>query len=305
MLILSRVIKGLKKPKVAFFWLWWKSSRFIPSDELYLKVYYYLKMGEKLDLKKPKTFNQKIQWLKLHNTNPRYTQMVDKYAVREIIKNEIGEEYLVPILGTWDSFDEIDFEKLPDQFVLKANHDSGSVVICKDKSTFDINTARKKLTKSLKQNYFYNGREFPYKNIKPCIIGENYMVDESGSELKDYKFFCFKGEPKVMFVASDRFAEIKFDFYDMEFNWLPFSTGIHLTTQKQIIKTDAHKKMIDLASKLSQGIPHVRVDFYNINGKIYFGEFTFHHDGGVVNFYPKDWDRILGDMIVLPNEDRF
>jgi hypothetical protein len=302
MKILRRIIKGFKKPKVALFWLWWKSSRFIPSDKLYLKVYYYLKMGEKLNLENPKTFNQKIQWLKLNNTNPRYMQMVDKYAVRELIKNEIGEEYLIPLLGAWKSFDEIDFDKLPDQFVLKANHDSGSVVICKDKSSFDFNAAKSKLTKKLKQNYFYSGREMPYKQVKPIIIAEKYMVDESGSELKDYKFFCFNGEPKVMFVASDRFADIKFDFYDMDFNWLPFSTGIHLTTQKKIVKTEAHKRMINLSAKLSQGIPHVRVDFYNINGKIYFGEFTFHHDGGIVKFYPEEWDRKLGDMIVLPFE---
>jgi hypothetical protein len=254
-------------------------------------------MKENLDLKNPKTFNQKLQWLKIHNIDPKYEKMTDKYEVRKIIKEIVGEEFLIPLLGVWNYFDEIDFEKMPNQFVLKPNHLSGSVVVCRDKSTFNINEARKILTRALRKNYFYGGRETPYKNIKPRIIAENYMVDESGEELKDYKFFCFNGSPKLFFVATGRnIGKTKFDFFDLDYNHLPFTNG-HGNANIPIMKPKNFNQMVEIAKKLSEGIPHVRVDLYNVDGKIYFGEYTFHHWGGIVPFEPREWDEKIGEMI--------
>ena len=272
-------------------------------DAAYLKGCFRATMGYKLDLENPKTFNEKLQWLKLHDRNPAYTQMVDKYAVREYIKNTIGEEYLIPLLGVWDSFDEIDFNELPEQFVLKCNHDSGSVIICKDKKTFDIDSARRMLKKALRVNYYPHSKEWPYKNIKPKIIAEQFMVDESGVELKDYKFFAFNGEVKSLFIATDRPHDTRFDFFDTDFNHLPFTNG-HPHTTKVLKRPDSFDEMIRLAEKLSEGIPHVRVDFYDINGKVYFGELTFYHWSGMTPFEPVEWDYTFGNWIQLPKKVR-
>lgn len=190
------------------------------SDEKYLKIVYFLRTGKHLNLEHPKTFNEKIQWLKLHNTSDECTRSVDKYEVRQLIADKIGEEYLIPILGCWNRFEEIDFNQLPNQFVLKCTHDSGSVVICKDKSAFDIRSAKVKLEKAMKHNFFWTGREYPYKNVKPRIICEKLMKDEKSEDLVDYKFLCFNGQPKILFYASERFTSkdkvAKFDFYDMD-----------------------------------------------------------------------------------------
>ena len=256
-------------------------------------------MKKKLNLKTPQTFNEKIQWLKLYDRNPEYTKMVDKYEVRKYIAETIGEEYLIPLLGVWDKFDDIDFAKLPEQFVLKCTHDSGGLVVCKDKSQFDINEARKKINKCLKRNYFWQSREWPYKNVKPRIIAEQYMVDESGTELKDYKLFCFDGQPKALFIATDRqIDDTKFDFYDMEFNHLPFTNG-HPNAIKDIKRPQGLDDMAELARKLSSGMRQVRIDFYDINGKVYFGEITFSHWSGMVPFEPEEWDYKWGKMIKL------
>ena len=271
-------------------------------DRAYLKLYYYLNMGKWLSLDNPETYNEKLQWLKLYNRKPEYTQMVDKVGAKEYVANIIGEEYLIPTLGVWDSVDDIDFDELPNQFVLKCTHDSGGIVICKDKSKLCVQTAKQKLKQGLKRRYYYQNREWPYKNVKPRIIGEQYMVDESGYELKDYKFFCFDGEPKVLFIATDRGVageETKFDFFDMEFNHLPFTNG-HPNAEREIAKPQGFEEMKQLAAKLSQGQPHLRVDFYDINGKIYFGELTFYHWSGVVPFSPEEWDYTFGSWIELP-----
>jgi len=298
-LIYSNLL-NLLNLKTVLGWILLRSSKYIISDKLYLKIYFRLNMGEELDFKNLRTFNQKIQILKLKNKDPKYTLMVDKYSVRELIKKELGEEYLIPLIGVWDNFDDIDFDLLPNQFILKPTHYSGKVFICKDKSRFDIDAVRKKINRILRRNYFYVGREFPYKNVQPRIICEKYMVDESGTELKDYKFFCFNGEPEVLFVASDRFGDVKFDFYDMQLNRLPFTTGNHNFSKESITRIDSFGEMIEIARKLSKNIPHIRIDLYNIKGKIYFGEFTFHHNGGVCPFHPKEWDEKLGDLIKIP-----
>lgn len=228
--------------------------------------------------------------------------MVCKYEAKEYIKKVLGEDYIIPTIGVWDRVDDIDFASLPDQFVLKCTHDSGGLVICKDKSKLDIKMAKKKLRKCLRTNYYLTSKEWPYKNVKRRIIAEKYMVDESGYELKDYKFFCFDGEVKALFIATDRGVEgqeTKFDFFDADFNHLPFVNG-HPNAINTPKKPEHFEEMKAIAAKLSKGIPQVRIDLYNINGKIYFGEMTFAHWDGFVPFEPEEWDYTFGSWIKLP-----
>lgn len=274
------------------------------SDKAYLKYMHRALIGQKLNLNAPRTFNEKLQWLKLYNRNPAYCKLVDKHEVKEYIAKTIGEQYVIPTLGVWENFEDINFDELPDQFVLKCTHDSGSVVICRDKSTFDIEKARKKLNKKLKMNLYWHGREWPYKNVKPRIIAEQYMEDTKTAELRDYKFFCFDGEAKALFIATERQKageEVKFDFFDMDFNHLPVRQG-HPNAPVCPEKPEMFDEMRVLAEQLSKGIPQVRVDFYEANGKVYFGELTFFHFCGLVPFDPPEWDTIFGDWITLPNK---
>ena len=280
-----------------------KFSRFY-SDEKFLKRIFKLSMGKELNLDNPQTFSEKLQWLKLHNRKPEYTQMVDKVEAKEYVANIIGEEHIIPTLGVWDRVEDIDWDSLPNQFVLKCTHDSGGIVICSDKSKLDINSAKAKLKRGLKRKFYFQNREWPYKNVVPRIIGEQYMVDESGYELKDYKWFCFNGEPKALFIATDRGVEgeeTKFDFFDAEFNHLPFTNG-HPNANREIVKPKSFERMKELAAKLSAGQPHLRVDFYDIDGKIYFGELTFYHWSGTMPFEPEEWDYTFGSWIKLPNQ---
>lgn len=274
-------------------------------DAAYLKGCFRAKMGYKLDLENPKTFNEKLQWLKLHDRNPVYTQMVDKYAVREYIKNTIGEEYLIPLLGVWDSFDEIDFNSLPEQFVLKMNHDSGTVVICKDKKTFDIEAARKKINKRINYNYYYPWREWPYKNVKPKIIAEQFMSLPGNTDLIDYKFLCFNGEVKCEFTCTNRRSEsgLNVTFFDTDWNRLPFER--HYPADKNEIQKPAlFSEMLYLSEFIAKDLKciFVRVDFYEVDGKIYFGEFTLYPGTGMEEFTPEKWDRILGNWMNLSHE---
>ena len=273
-------------------------------DKIYLKLYYRACLNSSLDLDDPKTYNEKLQWLKLYDCRPEYTAMVDKYEVKEYVSNLIGKEYVVTNYGVWNRFEDIDFDALPNQFVLKCTHDSGGLVICRDKAKLDKAKAKRKIEKSLKRNYYYANREWPYKNVKPRIIAEAYMEDEKTAELRDYKFFCFDGEPKMLFIASDRQTEgeeTKFDFFDMDYNHLDFTNG-HPNATVLPEKPETFEQMKVLARKLSAGIPHVRVDFYEVNGKIYFGELTFFHWSGMVAFDPPCWDRTIGDWLRLPNQ---
>lgn len=277
-----------------------KSARLFVSDKLFLKIKFRLRVGGG-NLDDPQTFNEKLQWLKIHHRKPEYTRMVDKYEAKKYVAEIIGEEHIIPTLGVWDYVEDIDFDKLPDQFVLKCTHDSGGLVICKDKSKLNISQVSEKLKKALKVNYYYQNREWPYKNVKPRIIAEQYMEDESGYELKDYKWFCFDGEPKALFIATDRGKEdeeTKFDFFDTEFNHLPFTNG-HPNASRPIAKPKGFEQMKSLAAILSKGHPHLRVDFYDINGHIYFGELTFYHWSGMMPFEPKEWDYIFGSWIDL------
>ena len=296
----KKVGKALKRPKLVLIVLLYKIAPLFP-DELYLRLLFYLKMGKFLNLKNPQTFNEKLQWLKLYNRKPEYTKMVDKYAVKDYVASIIGEEYIIPTLGVYNNVDEIDFDKLPNQFVLKCTHDSGGIVICRDKAALDINAAKEKLRRGLMRNYYYQNREWPYKNVPRRIIAEKYMVDESGCELKDYKFFCFDGEPKVMLLVSGRNAESKYDFMDMSFCQLPFERG-HVRTQdtNMLVKPKGFEKMKKLAAILSKNLPHIRVDFYDIKGKIYFGELTFYPASGFASFTPIEWDYTFGSWLKLP-----
>lgn len=270
-------------------------------DEKYLRLRYRALMGKNLNLKNPKTYNEKLQWLKLYDRKPIYTSMVDKYEVKEYVANIIGSEYIIPTYGVWDRFEDIDFDILPNQFVLKCTHDSGGIVICHDKSTLDMKKTNKILSKSLSRNYYYLGREWPYKNVKPRIIAEQYMEDKDTLELRDYKFFTFNGVARALFVASDRQnpeTDTKFDFFDMDFNHLDFTNG-HPNAENSIQKPGSFEEMRMLAERLSKGIPHVRVDFYEVNGKVYFGELTFSHWSGFVPFEPECWDYTFGRWIDL------
>lgn len=281
-----------------FMFMWNRLAPILP-DEVYLKVRFRQRVGYWPNLKNPRTFNEKLQWLKLHDKHPEYTTMVDKIEAKKYVASIIGEQYIIPTLGVWNSVDEIDWDSLPNQFVIKVTSDSGGIVVCKDKKSLDIEKAKQKLKKGWGKNYYQYNKEYPYKDLKPRIIAEQYMEDESGYELKDYKIFCFDGTPKYLFVATGRqMHDTRFDFYDMEFNHLPFLNG-HPNADVWPVKPNNFDEMVEVAKKLSAGMCHVRVDLYNINGKIYFGELTFFHWSGMTPYNPVEWDYKLGDNIVL------
>ncbi len=297
----EKIKRFLKNPLLLFVTLGHRGFFNWMDDERYLKMVYRISLGKKLSLNPPITFNEKIQWLKLHDRRPEYTDMVDKYEAKKYVANLIGEQYIIPTLGVWDHFDEIDFDKLPNQFVLKCTHDSGGLVICRDKEELDKEKARRTLENCLKHNFFWGMREWPYKNVRPRIIAEEYLEDSQTQELRDYKFFCFDGEVKALFVATDRYTEgeeTKFDFFDSNFKHLPFRNG-HPNADVLPKKPVCFEKMKELASKLSKGIPQLRVDFYEVDGEIYFGELTFSHWSGMVPFEPEKWDKTFGEWLDL------
>ena len=269
--------------------------RFIPTKP-YLKMVYRIKAGKKLNLKNPVTFCDKQNWLKVNDIHPEYTQLVDKIGVRDYIKENFGEEYLFPIHGVWEDFDDINFDSLPDKFVLKCNHDSGSVKVITDKSKINKAELKEFFDTRLKMNSYVFGREYPYKDVKPLIYAEKYMVADGESDINDYKFFCFDGKPEIMFIATDRSQDVKFDFFDMEFNHLDI-VNIHEQSGIEIQKPKMFEQMKEFAAKLSQGMKFVRIDLYEISGKIYFGEFTFFHGGGFWPMYPEKWEYDLGKLI--------
>lgn len=272
-------------------------------DSWYLRMKYKQCMGCSLNLSNPKTFNEKLQWLKLHDRKPEYTMMVDKYAVRKYIADTIGEEYLIPLLGVWDNPDDIDFDALPNQFVLKCNHNSGlGMCICKDKNKLDIEKVKAGLRKGLAQDYYLTGREWPYKDVPRKIVCEKYMTDSRTNDLYDYKFFCFGGEVKCFKVDYDRFIEHHANYFDKNGNILPFGEAdLPPIYDKNIKMTKSLEKMCELAEKLTAGKPFLRADFYDVEGNIYFGELTFYPASGMGKFTDDSWDECLGKWLELSN----
>ena len=299
----NNIYKAIKHPEWLFGVVLRRSFGKWMSDRHFIQWEYFSGMRKFPDLDNPTTYNEKLQWLKLNDFHEEYALLVDKYEAKEIVRKRIGDNYIIPTLGVYDNFDEINFDLLPNQFVLKTTHDSGGVVVCHDKKKFNKNSACKKLEKSLRRNYFYEHREYPYKNIKPRIIAEQYMVDESGTELKDYKFFCFDGVPRMLLIVSGRGKDQRQDFYDMDFNLLPVYRKEHPNSGIARMKPFSFEKMKDLAKQLSSGIPHVRVELYDIQGDVYFGELTFYSGSGNIPFEPEEWDYKIGEWLKLPKTD--
>lgn len=273
-------------------------------DKAFLAAAFRARFGRKLNLENPKTFNEKLQWMKLYNRKPEYTMMVDKYLVREYVREKLGEEYLIPLLGVWDDPDKIDFDNLPMQFVLKCNHNSGlGMCICKDKNNLDIVQVKNELRRGIEQDYYLTGREWPYKNVPRRIIAEKYMVDESGYELKDYKYYCFDGKVKIVMINSDRMSseKTKANYFDENYQQLDFIWGYE-NAKIPPAKPEKFEEMKCLAEKLSEGIPHVRIDFYQTPKGIFFGEMTFFDGCGFDAIEPIEWDYKIGSWINLPRK---
>ena len=276
---------------------------FVLPDKLYLGLLLKTRCGYWPNWSAPKTYNEKLQWLKLYNRRPEYSKMVDKFAVKEYVASLIDKKYIIPTLGVWDKPEEIDWDSLPSSFVLKTTHGGGNtgVVICRNKESLDKQEAITKLRSSLKQDLYKTVREWPYKNVPRRIIAEQFIEGENG-DLPDYKFFCFDGVVKALFVGSERGSgDVKFDYYDDDFNHLDL-VQVHPMSGKKQAKPENFEEMKTIASKLSKGIPHVRVDLYNVKGSIYFGELTFFHHGGCTPFHPQTWDDTFGSWIKLPEK---
>ena len=270
-------------------------------DAIYLKILYRLFLGESCNLKNPIKYNEKLQWLKLHDRKPEYARMVDKYEVRAYIADVLGEEYLIPSYGVYDSFEEIDFSKLPEQFVLKCTHDSGSVEICKDITTFDRKRAGERLANAMKRNYYSTYREWPYKTIRPRIVVEKYLSDENG-DLKDYKILCFNGKAKLIEIHEDRFTTGHVHtqtFYDREWNKLDIVQEGLLPTTEPMKKPEQLEQMIEMSEKIGKDMYHVRIDWYLVGEQIYFGEITFFDGSGFTRFMNEKDDEYFGRLIQL------
>lgn len=272
------------------------------NDKNFLKLKYKEKFGKRLNLDNPITFNEKLQWLKLYDRQDYYTKLVDKNSAKEIIGKIIGNEYIIPTLGIYENFEDIEFSKLPKKFVIKCTHDSGGIIICKDKDKLDLKKAKKKINNSLKKNYYYQWREWPYKNIEPRIIVEKYMDDRLNSQLNDYKMMCFNGKVKCSFVCTDRDNKEKglaVTFYDINWNRMPFRRH-YRNDDKEIAKPKNYERMIELTEKICKKIIFARVDWYEIGGRLYFGEVTFFPGAGMEEFEPEEWDYKIGNMLILP-----
>ncbi len=298
-------IEFIKDPKAILIGLLKRCANLF-SDKHYLQMMYYVKMGRRLDLTNPKSFTEKLQWLKLYDRKPIYPQMVDKIAVKEYVKNILGEEVIIPTLGIWDSFDEIDFEALPDKFVLKTNHSGGNsgVVVCADKSSLDKISAKKVLEHSIKTNTYSTTKEWPYSLVKPQIFAEEYLDGDPVLGLIDFKFLCFNGKVKVVYISEGKnINQVTHSFYTRDWERLPFSYESPYNPEN-FSKPENYDKMAECAEKLAQDTYFSRIDLYSVDNQIYFGEVTFYPTSGYGKFDPKEWDYKLGDLLVLPSEKR-
>lgn len=274
------------------------------TDKQYMQYRYKIKTGKSLNLDSPHTYNEKLQWIMLNDRRPLYTLMVDKFAAKDYIASIIGKDYLVPTIASWDNIEEIDFDILPDQFVMKANNGVGGLVICNDKSRLDISAAKMRLNKAIHMDLYKLTREWPYKNVKPKIFAEEYL----GSNLQDYRVYCFNGQPKLIYSytnesrADGNKPDLPYcDIFDCDWNPMPFHQKA--LPKGNVPRPSGLQEMLDCSRKLSQGIPHVRVDFYEIDGKVYIGELTLFAGAGLSKFYPEEWDEILGSWIILPDNN--
>jgi len=276
------------------------------SDRKFLELLFPLRTGYKLNLDNPRTFNEKLQWLKLYDRRPEYTQMVDKIEAKKYVASIIGEEHIIPTLAVYDTAEEIDFDALPEQFVLKCSHDSGGIVICKDKSKLDRKAAVTKLHRALRVNYFYQNREWPYKNVRPRIIAEQYMSNNGSGELTDYKVHNFNGIPEVILVCRDRYkvSGLTEDFYTKHWEHLNLQRPDHQQAGSSEACPPELAEMLSLAKQLSKDIPFLRTDFYTIDQKVYFGELTFFPSSGMKRFVPEQWDKTFGEWLKIPNGGR-
>lgn len=296
---LTRIKRVLAQPSLLLIFVLNKTARLFP-DKLFLELKYRLVMGQKLDLKNPKTFNEKLQWLKLYNRKPEYTTMVDKYAVKKYVADKIGEEYIIPTLGVWDKPEDIDWDALPNQFVLKTTHYGGGngIVICKDKSKLNKEKTIKCLRKALKGDLYRTWREWPYKNVPKRVIAEKYICVED-EDLPDYKVYTFNGKPKVILVCRNRFKNEPMieDYYSDKWEFLDIKCPGHPNSMVPIEKPKVLEKMLEFSEVLSKDIPHLRVDFYIVNDNIYFGELTFFVASGMDRYEPACWDEIFGSWL--------
>lgn len=293
----KRIKKAFKEPKVALDQFLKKTSPIYP-DKFYIKTLFRLLVGYKLDLNHPKSFNEKLNWLKLYDRNPLYTILADKIEVKKYVAKKVGEQYVVPSYGVWDSPDEVNFNSLPNQFVIKCNHCSGSMVICKDKNSLNEKATREILWKGMKYDYYWICREWVYKDIRHRITADKYLDDGTGNELRDYKFWCFNGVPKYMYCTI-KGENVYENFYDMDFVPVDINHGFPRHAP-EFEKPNNFELMKQLASKLSEGIPFVRIDFFDVKGKVYFGEFTFYDWAGFYPFSNREMDMKLGTLIELP-----
>lgn len=274
----------------------------VAADAVYLKLLYRNRMGKKLNLERPETYNEKLQWMKLYNRDPKYTMLVDKEAVKAEVEKKVGSKYIIPTLGVWERFEDIDFSKLPERFVLKCTHDSGGLVICKDKATLDLVSARKKIEHCMKRNYYLNTREWPYKNVPRKIIAEQYISCADGAIPLDYKFYCFSGKiDSVMVCVGREFGHPTFFYYDLDWNRKKYQKpGIEPSLDESIPRPENFAEMIEVVQKLAKGYPEVRIDLYNIDGKIYFGEYTFFNQSGFDREITEETNHRWGKMIIIP-----
>ena len=302
-ILLVKMINAPGKIKLLLYCAASKGKIFIPDKAFQNWDYKYF-TKKKINFRNPKTYQEKLQWLKYYYHNPLMTTLVDKYRCRGYVADKIGEEHLVPLYGKYDSFKEINFDALPDEFVLKCNHDSGSVAICKSKATFDYQAANELLTKGLGRNQFYLSREWPYKNVEPCIICEKLLKDDQFEDIQDYKFFCFDGKVRFYAVYTDRHSDMKITYYYPGWERIP----VKLCRYPVNLQEDFHPKyfdtMLEYAEKLSEGFPEVRVDFYYVNDEIYFGEMTFFSSGGRLLWEPDEYNYNFGEWIKLPPKMR-
>lgn len=276
---------------------------FMFSDETYIKLLYKYQMGHRIDFETPKYYTEKIQWLKLYDRREEYSKIVDKYEVKKIVAELVGKDVIIPTLGVWDRIDDIDWKSLPDKFVIKTTFGGGSdgVFICHNKKELDVNRINKSLTKSMKTNPYKRLREWPYKNVPKRIIAEELLEEKTG-DLRDYKFYCFNGEPKVLLIASNRYTSHNFDYFDMDFNKLPIKSAMGPNNPKVTDKPICFERMKDIAKRLSANYPHIRIDLYECNNRVYFGEMTLYDSSGFDNLSSDEWNLKFGSWITLPEK---